>query len=235
MGYVPPPPTRYGPPVVQARPALSAAPPHRPPPLPPRPIFLPAPETGAAIQARLRGPTLPWTPRFPAPTVQAKLARVAQRAAEKEATTGLGEGQCKATLLYDNGNGTSGSFDGEYDGGSYEHAEIAALSAYCSSAAYAAAGGLGAIKSITVSSPCCKVCAYVLGNLGILGKIVSRKGTGSCKGGYGVPTSGVLRKLIYDAIGAMDNPYGSTASTRTVSDYNSSNYWQLLKDKCQSK
>ena len=107
------------------------------------------------------------------------------------------------------------------------------MSGYVDSVIYSSYG-FKALESIYVTSPCCKICDHVLGKLGLRNHVICHKaGYGHCNGAYGMPSSGTLRKLIYDAVGDMNDPYALSPSKRVVSDYDSSHYWQLLKTKCQ--
>lgn len=108
-----------------------------------------------------------------------------------------GRKECYATVVAKGG----GEYPGAYKSGI--HAEINALEFYLGSG-----GTIGNIKSINLSSSCCKYCYLILSDLGIAGKVVTddERDFGSCSGGsYGwFDPDGSVWKAIKKATGYKD-------------------------------
>ncbi|MGB0065795.1 MAG: hypothetical protein WBP85_15235 [Terracidiphilus sp.] len=195
----------------QTRPA---APPVYRPQAPPRIL-----QAKPAIPAQLRAPTALLKPLTAPPVykphqqphaVQPKVAAAFRSAAIQLASEKKSSGYsaCDATV-------TSGSVTGT---GSYVnsiHGEINALEDYLNQG-----GTLGAITRIEISSPPCKYCHLILGDLGILGKVVvtkaSKRKFGSCQGGsYGFFKGEGLVSQALQAISRLDQDgYLKTLSER---------------------
>lgn len=107
--------------------------------------------------------------------VAAMSRAVAVQLSSEKKTSGFST--CGATVESDTKMGT-----GSYTSGTNVHAEIAALEDYLEKG-----GTLAQITKIKISSPCCKYCYIILGDLGILGKVEAEgEGFGSCApGSYG--------------------------------------------------
>lgn len=108
-----------------------------------------------------------------------------------------GRKDCFASVVAKGG----GEYPGAYKSGI--HAEINALESYLSSG-----GTIANIKSIKLSSSCCKYCYLILSDLGIAGKVVTAddRDFGSCSGGsYGwFDPDGSVWKAIKKATGYKD-------------------------------
>jgi hypothetical protein len=117
--------------------------------------------------------------------------------------------QCDAKVV----KSTGGEYTGAYDG---LHAEINALEKY-----FAAGGDCASISRIELSSSPCKYCNIILGDLGILGRVVTsdRRKYGRCQGGsYGwYERGGSLWKAIKAATGSNDeDEYAKSVSERVA-------------------
>jgi GNAT superfamily N-acetyltransferase len=139
------------------------------------------PQGSYRMEAHLRGALLrTGAVQRKAPFAPARLALpgVVQRSVTKK----QGECFCKLTAT-----GGYGSIDGEYDSSIGYHAELDALEKLLT-----AGGSCDDVVSITISSPCCKVCREVLSELGILGKVIAPGGTGH-RSAYKIPPTVLAR------------------------------------------
>ena len=138
-------------------------------------------------QAKIANSIRPITPTRTASSFSA-----IQRAEAKK-----GRKDCFAAVVAKGG----GEYPGAYKSGI--HAEINALESYLSSG-----GTLANIKSINLSSSCCKYCYLILSDLGIAGKVVTDddRDFGSCSGGsYGwFDPDGSVWKAIKKKTGYKD-------------------------------
>jgi GNAT superfamily N-acetyltransferase len=104
------------------------------------------------------------------------------RGVVQRSVTAKKQGECFCTLKT-----SGGSYSGEYDSGVGYHAELDALEKLLT-----AGGSCDDVVSITISSPCCKVCREVLSKLGILGKVIAPGGTGH-RSAYKIPPTVLAR------------------------------------------
>lgn len=185
----------------QTRPA---APPVYRPPASPRILQLkPALPVQARVSTAVLKPlTAPpvYKPLQPFQALQPKVAiafqsTAIQRASSEKKTSGFST--CDASV-------TSGSITGTGSYANSIHGEINALEDYLNQG-----GTITAITRIEISSPPCKYCHLILGDLGILGKVVvtkaSKRKFGSCAGGsYGFFKSGGLVSQALQAKTGLD-------------------------------
>jgi hypothetical protein len=155
------------PPVTQPRAAAPiAVQAKRAPPNAPAHARVPA---AGALARQARG----VAPRFNAPRVSPVVQRSkATKWAEMEGLGGLGQGSCGASI-YLNGF----VIDGSYSDKTGFHAEMDALNQFLSGG-----GDVDSIETITLTSPPCKACAYVLKALGLGGKVKVPVGKGNATG-----------------------------------------------------
>lgn len=196
----------------QTRPA---APPVYRPQAPPRILQLkPALPVQARISTAVLKPvTAPpvYKPLQPSHALQPKVAiafrsTAIQRASSEKKTSGFSA--CDATV-------TSGSITGTGSYTSNIHGEINALEDYLGQG-----GTIAAITKIEITSPPCKYCYLILGDLGILGKVIvtkpSKRKFGSCQGGsYGFfKFDGLVSKALQAKTGLDQDGYLDTLSER---------------------
>lgn len=147
----------------------------KPPTAPP--VYKPHQKHVAAQPKMAASPAYkPLQSRFAAQLKVAAMSRgTAVQLASETKTSGFST--CGATVESDAKMGM-----GSYSSGTNVHAEIAALEDYLQKG-----GTLAQITKIKISSPCCKYCYIILGDLGIRGKVeAAGEGFGSCSpGSYG--------------------------------------------------